>query len=492
MTRSPSEWVGQFSGKPTVGPFWVQCARESLIVRRWLCRWAVRWFRSRSPVPRRVATLSVHTSPLDQPGTGDAGGMNVYVLEVSRRLAEMGVAVDVFTRATSSALPPVVEMSPGRAGPARRRRAVRGAGQGRPAGPAVRVHVRGAAGRGRPGARLVRPRALPLLAVRAGRAGSPGRAGRCRWCTPRTPWPRSRTPRSPTATARSRWPGWSARTGSRPRPTGWSPPPRTRPTSSAASTARGPSRSSRSRRASTWSCSGWPTRRRRGPGSGCPRMPCCCCSSGASSRSRRPTCCCGPSRRCSSGCRSSDAGCRSRSSEARAGPGWTVPSRCTSWPPRSASPTWSGSSRRPARDRLADWYRAADVTVVPSHSESFGLVALESQACGTPVVAAAVGGLPTAVEDGVSGCWSTPAARPTSPPRSAGWSPPRRCAPDGRRRPPARRAVLLATHGRGPAGRLPWRAGRPGRRGARLRGGRGGIMTDGARGRTGRDHPDRR
>jgi D-inositol-3-phosphate glycosyltransferase len=58
----------------------------------------------------------------------------------------------------------------------------------------------------------------------------------------------------------------------------------------------------------------------------------------------------------------------------------------------------------PARaDLLADWYRAADVTVVPSHSESFGLVALESQACGTPVVAAAVGGLTTAVRDGESG-----------------------------------------------------------------------------------------
>ncbi|MBB5138781.1 D-inositol-3-phosphate glycosyltransferase [Thermocatellispora tengchongensis] len=52
---------------------------------------------------------------------------------------------------------------------------------------------------------------------------------------------------------------------------------------------------------------------------------------------------------------------------------------------------------------LADWYRAADVTVVPSHNESFGLVALESQACGTPVVAASVGGLRTAVRDGVSG-----------------------------------------------------------------------------------------
>ena len=46
----------------------------------------------------RVALLSVHTCPLDQPGTGDSGGMNVYVRSVARRLAEMGVAVDIFTR----------------------------------------------------------------------------------------------------------------------------------------------------------------------------------------------------------------------------------------------------------------------------------------------------------------------------------------------------------------------------------------------------------
>jgi D-inositol-3-phosphate glycosyltransferase len=52
---------------------------------------------------------------------------------------------------------------------------------------------------------------------------------------------------------------------------------------------------------------------------------------------------------------------------------------------------------------LAQWYRAADVTVVPSHNESFGLVAVESQASGTPVVAAAVGGLRTAVRHGESG-----------------------------------------------------------------------------------------
>ena len=56
-----------------------------------------------------------------------------------------------------------------------------------------------------------------------------------------------------------------------------------------------------------------------------------------------------------------------------------------------------------AREDLPQWYRAADLVCVPSYSESFGLVALEAQACGTPVVATAVGGLRTAVADGISG-----------------------------------------------------------------------------------------
>jgi D-inositol-3-phosphate glycosyltransferase len=53
--------------------------------------------------------------------------------------------------------------------------------------------------------------------------------------------------------------------------------------------------------------------------------------------------------------------------------------------------------------RLADFYRAADVCIVPSRAESFGLVALEAAACGTPVVAASVGGLRSLVDDGASG-----------------------------------------------------------------------------------------
>ncbi|WP_240139654.1 D-inositol-3-phosphate glycosyltransferase [Streptomyces sp. MUM 178J] len=63
--------------------------------------------------PRRVAMLSVHTSPLHQPGTGDAGGMNVYIVELAKRLAAVGVEVEIFTRATAGGRPPAVELAPG-------------------------------------------------------------------------------------------------------------------------------------------------------------------------------------------------------------------------------------------------------------------------------------------------------------------------------------------------------------------------------------------
>ena len=60
-----------------------------------------------------MAVLSVHTSPLAQPGIGDAGGMNVYVLQTALQMSARGVAVEIFTRATSSADPPVVHVAPG-------------------------------------------------------------------------------------------------------------------------------------------------------------------------------------------------------------------------------------------------------------------------------------------------------------------------------------------------------------------------------------------
>ncbi|MFF0448986.1 D-inositol-3-phosphate glycosyltransferase [Streptomyces sp. NPDC004609] len=63
--------------------------------------------------PRRIAMLSVHTSPLHQPGTGDAGGMNVYIVELAKRLAAINIEVEIFTRATAGGLRPSVELAPG-------------------------------------------------------------------------------------------------------------------------------------------------------------------------------------------------------------------------------------------------------------------------------------------------------------------------------------------------------------------------------------------
>jgi D-inositol-3-phosphate glycosyltransferase len=61
--------------------------------------------------PHRVAMISMHTSPLATPGVGDAGGLNVYVAEVARRLGERGLKVDVFTRTESTPTPDIVELN---------------------------------------------------------------------------------------------------------------------------------------------------------------------------------------------------------------------------------------------------------------------------------------------------------------------------------------------------------------------------------------------
>jgi len=55
----------------------------------------------------------VHTSPLDQAGTGDAGGMNIYVVESAIKMAASGVDVDIYTRSTDPYLPKIVEIAPG-------------------------------------------------------------------------------------------------------------------------------------------------------------------------------------------------------------------------------------------------------------------------------------------------------------------------------------------------------------------------------------------
>ena len=60
--------------------------------------------------PHRVAMISMHTSPLATPGVGDAGGLNVYVAELARRLGERGLKVDVFTRRDTRDVPDIVDV----------------------------------------------------------------------------------------------------------------------------------------------------------------------------------------------------------------------------------------------------------------------------------------------------------------------------------------------------------------------------------------------
>ena len=61
----------------------------------------------------RIAILSIHTSPLHQPGFGDSGGMNVYITETAKRIAKTGIDVEIFTRATSTTAQDTMELAPG-------------------------------------------------------------------------------------------------------------------------------------------------------------------------------------------------------------------------------------------------------------------------------------------------------------------------------------------------------------------------------------------
>ena len=359
---------------------------------------------TRGRLPRRVAMVSVHTSPLDQPGTGDAGGMNVYVVELSRRLAALGVEVDVITRATSSDLPPTVELAPGvtvrhvTAGPFEglakedlpaqlcaftsglmRIEAARPPGwydlvhshywlSGQVAWLAAErwdvplVHTMHT---------MAKVKNLTLADGDDARAGRPGdRRGAGR--RGRRPAGREHRRGGPPARRASTTPTPS---GSPSVPPGvdldlFSPGPR-----------------SAARRALGVADDAVPAAVRR-------PHPAAQGARRAAARGR-------PAGRAAT--RRCATGWSSRSSAARPAAAWPGPSRCSRWPPSSASADLVRFVPPVPQHAAADWYRAADLTVVPSYSESFGLVAIESQACGTPVVAAAVGGLRTAVADGVSG-----------------------------------------------------------------------------------------
>ncbi len=361
--------------------------------------------------PRRVAVLSVHTSPLEQPGTGDAGGMNVYVVETSKRLADLGVEVEVFTRATSSDLPPVVELSPGvtvrhlTAGP-----------------------FEGLSKEDLP-AQLC---ALTSGVLRAEAAHEPGWYDVVHshyWLSGQVGWlatERWGTPLVHTAHTLAKVKNLAVAEGDAPEPlrrvvgeqqvveaadrlvantaeeAGQLVDLYAAPRERVVTVAPGvdlehfrPGEASASR-----TRLGVPpdavvllfvgriqplkapdvllraAARLLGPDSAT-ALP----SSGRTLRSRLVVAVVG-------------------------GPSGTGLAEPTALQDLAASLGMSDVVRfeAPASpDRLRDWYRAADVVAVPSHNESFGLVALEAQACGTPVVATDIGGLRTTVRNGVSG-----------------------------------------------------------------------------------------
>ncbi|MGY1830816.1 D-inositol-3-phosphate glycosyltransferase [Geodermatophilus sp. SYSU D01180] len=349
-----------------------------------------------------MATISVHTSPLDQPGAGDAGGMNVYIVEVSRRLAARGIAVDVFTRATSSDLPPVVEMSPGvtvrhvSAGP------FEGLGKEELPGQlcAFTAGVLREEAQHEPGH-------YDVVHSHYWLSGQVGWLARDRWSVPLIhtahtlakvknaaladgdrPEPRARVIGEEQVVAEAD--RLVANTdeeadqlvehyGADPRRTLVVPPgvdlDRFTPGDRAAA-----------RRAL-----------------GVPADAVVLTFVGRIQPLKAPDLLLATAARMLEG----DPALRSRLRVhvvgAPSGSGLEAPRQLEELAAHLGIADLVRFLPPQPPDRLALHYRAADVGVVPSHNESFGLVALEAQACGTPVVAASVGGLRTAVRDGVSG-----------------------------------------------------------------------------------------
>jgi len=346
------------------------------------------------PTPRRIATLSVHTSPLEQPGTGDAGGMNVYIVEVAKRLARLGVEVEIFTRATRSDLPPAVEMAPG-----------------------VTVrHVTAGPFEGLCKEEL--PSQLCAFTngvLRAEAAHPPGRYDLIHshyWLSGQVGWlarERWGVPHVHTAHTLAKVKNRLIAAGDRPEPKARvigeeqviaesdrlvantrfeaqdlvthydADPARTAVVQPGVDLDRfrpGPPERARL---------GLPPRGRivAFVGRIQPlKAPDVLISALAEMREPDVTMviCGGPS----------GSGLDRPTALIELAESLGVADRVLFLPPQTG-------------DDLAALYRSADLVAVPSHNESFGLVALEAQACGTPVVAAAVGGLVTAVRDGVSG-----------------------------------------------------------------------------------------
>ncbi|MFI0481798.1 D-inositol-3-phosphate glycosyltransferase [Actinomadura sp. 9N215] len=362
----------------------------------------------------RVATVSVHTSPLDQPGTGDAGGMNVYVVEVAKRLAARGVEVDIFTRATCRAMPPVVELAPG----VLVRNVI--------AGPFEELdktelprHLCGFTSGVLRAEAAHEPGHYDLLHTHYWLSGQAGWAAKQRWGVPLVhsmhtmakvknaaladgdkPEPAERVLGEEQVVASSD--RIVANTGKEARELidlYGADPSRVATVSPGVDLSMFHPESSLARSTGLLPHRTGPARRRLG----LPRDAYVLLFVGRIQPLKAPD----VLLRAVARMLADDPSLRRELVVAVVG----GPSGSGLCRPEGLQNLAAGLGisdvmrfEPPSpQDELADWYRAADVTVVPSHSESFGLVAVESQACGTPVVASRVGGLCTAVADGDSG-----------------------------------------------------------------------------------------
>ena len=345
-------------------------------------------------VPRRVAVLSVHTSPLAQPGTGDAGGMNVYVLQTALHLARRGVEVEIFTRATTSADPPLVRVAPG----VLVRNVVAGPFEGLDKNDLPTQLCAFTAGVLRAEANH-EPGHYDVVHSHYWLSGQVGWLARDRWAVPLVHTAHTLAAVKNAALAEGDAP---------------EPPLRAVGEQQVVDEADRLIVNTEDEARQLVSLHHADPRRidvvhpgvdlqtftpgERGAARGAlgldPReqivafvgriqplkAPDVLLRAAAKLPGVRVLVAGGPS---GSGLAAPDA---LVGLAAELG----IADRVTFLPPQS-------------RDQLVNVYRAADLVAVPSYSESFGLVAVEAQACGTPVVAAAVGGLPVAVADGVSG-----------------------------------------------------------------------------------------
>ena len=356
----------------------------------------------RLPRPRRVAVLSVHTSPLEQPGTGDAGGMNVYVVETARRLAESGVEVEIFTRATSSSQDPVVEMAPG----VLVRHVTAGPFEG-----LVKQDLPGqlcAVTAGVLRAEAARPEGwFDLIHSHYWLSGQVGWLASERWNVPLVHSMHT-----------------MAKVKNRDLAAGDTPEPEMRVIGeqqvvAAADRLIANTDDEAHELVDLYGAhpdavdvvhpgvdldlftpgSSTDARRRLGVADDAILL----LFVGRIQPLKAPDVLV----RAAAEMIARDPSLRSRLQVAicggPSGTGLAQPTALVDLARELGIANLVRFEPPADRARLADWYRAADVAVVPSHSESFGLVAVEAQACGTPVVAAAVGGLRTAVADQVSG-----------------------------------------------------------------------------------------